>query len=114
MTPRSAALAPADRSNLPTGGDVGDSKSFWRSFWKIAEVTAIVSFPVLSLVAGFFISKVLDHEKQIAVMQVSYFTKDEAESRENGLKTSIDALKQTINDLRVEIVKVTNREPNGR
>lgn len=86
----------------------------WRHFWKVAEVVAIICFPVAATVSGYFACKVLDHDTKLAVMQASYYTKEEAESRENGLKQSIDALKQTINDLRIEIVKVTSKEHEGR
>lgn len=97
-------------------GDDRDSepKWSWKQFWKVAEVMAIVCFPIVAMIGGYFACKVLDHETQIAVMTASYYTKDEAEDRENGLKQSIDSLKQTINDLRIEIVKVASKEHDGR
>ena len=74
--------------------------------WKFATAIAVLCFPVAMAVGGYFAGKVLDHDKQIAVVQASYTTRDETESRSNGLKQSIDSLKETINDLKVEIVKI--------
>lgn len=83
----------------------------WRQFWRVAETTAIICFPVLLMTGGFFAGKVLEHDKDIAVMHEKYTTKDETERREVGLKESLDSLKQSINDLRVEIVKVASQGP---
>lgn len=77
--------------------------------WKFATGIVLVCFPVAMGAGGYFASKILDHEKQLAVMQVSYTTKDDTELREKGLKQSIDGLKSSINDLRIDIVKLADK-----
>lgn len=103
-------MTPA-RSNSESAADA----SKWTQFWKVATALSVIGFPAITAAGGYFAGKVLEHDTSIAVMRASYTTKEETETRENGLKQSIDALKQTINELRVEIVKVTSlREHDGR
>lgn len=77
--------------------------------WKFATGIVLLCFPFAMGAGGYFAGKVFDHEKQLAVMQVSYTTKDDTDLREKGLKQSIDGLKSTINDLRIDIVKLADK-----
>lgn len=87
--------------------------SRWSQFWKASITISVLSFPVATGAGSYFAAKVLEHDKDIAVMRASYTTKDDTASREDGLKKSLDELRQTINDLKIEIVKIAEVKERG-
>lgn len=82
----------------------------------VAEKFILYSFPLL-MAAGGFVAKTLidhgaaifDHDKKIAVWEKTHPTKDEVAILNDGLKKSIDELKQSINDFRVELAKLPEK-----
>jgi hypothetical protein len=76
------------------------------SLRSVAEKFILISFPILMGAGGWFGKTVLDHDKQITVLEKTHPTKDEVSVLNDGLKKAIDELRQSINDFRVELAKV--------
>ena len=82
----------------------------WKQFWTVASMISTLCFPVITATGGYFAGHVLNHETAIAVIEASYLTKEESATKDGEIKASIDSLRQSINDLKLEVTKAL-RQP---
>ena len=87
-----------------------ENSTNWKQFWAVASMISTLCFPVITATGGYFVGHVLNHETAIAVIEASYLTKEESATKDGEIKASIDSLRQSINDLKLEVTKAL-RQP---
>lgn len=86
------------------------------SLWKIADTVIKVSFPFVmgacGTACGYVYSELQVHDKQLAVIEVSYQTKAEASSDQREVTRSLEGLKDLIHTVDTKLSRLIGPEGN--
>ena len=84
--------------------------------WKVADTVIKVSFPFVmgacGTACGYVYSELQVHDKQIAVIEVSYQTKSEASSDQREVTRSLEGLKDLIHTVDTKLSRLIGPEGN--